>query len=123
MLVLQYRRGREGGTLTLARATSYVLSILLAPPSVETPHRAIRPRLAVASPPWSPCRAACRHLRSPGWRCKQVGSTDGWKPWVFNALIAVEINQFLELGRLPLVIATTPRLAAWVARAGTGKGK
>ena len=36
---------------------------------------------------------------------------EGMGSWVFNALVAIEVNGLLELVRLPLVLATTPKLA------------
>ena len=35
---------------------------------------------------------------------------------IVNGLIAIELNELLEVVRLPLVIATTPRLSRWLRR-------
>ena len=39
---------------------------------------------------------------------------EGMGTWVFNAVVAIEVNGVLELARLPLVLATTPKLAEFI---------
>ena len=51
-------------------------------------------------PTTTPCRARA-----------VFGMMEGMGSWVFNALVAIEVNGLLELVRLPLVLATTPKLA------------
>ena len=38
----------------------------------------------------------------------------GWKPWVVNAFLAMTITDCFEFIRLPLIVATTPRLSRMV---------
>ena len=42
------------------------------------------------------------------------GYMESMGTWVFNAVVAIEVNGFLELVRLPFVLATTPTLAKWL---------
>jgi hypothetical protein len=37
----------------------------------------------------------------------------GWNPKIVNGFLAIEINEFLELVRFPVILATTPKLAKW----------
>jgi hypothetical protein len=39
-----------------------------------------------------------------------------WSPQLVNAAVAFEANEFLDLLRLPVIIATTPRLARWLRK-------
>ena len=36
-----------------------------------------------------------------------------WDPKFLNALIAIEVNELLELVRFPIIVATTPKVAKW----------
>lgn len=40
-----------------------------------------------------------------------------WSPQLVNAAVAFECNEFLDLLRLPLIIAATPRVARWLRAA------
>lgn len=40
-----------------------------------------------------------------------------WSPQIVNAAVAFECNEFLDLLRLPLVIAATPKIAKWLRSA------
>ena len=42
-----------------------------------------------------------------------------WDPSFLNALIAIEVNELLELVRFPIIVATTPRVAKWWRSRGT----
>lgn len=42
-----------------------------------------------------------------------------WDPSFLNALIAIEVNELLELIRFPIIVATTPRVAKWWRSRGT----
>ena len=42
-----------------------------------------------------------------------------WDPSFLNALIAIEVNELLELVRFPIIVATTPRVAKWWRPRGT----
>ncbi|KAJ1634794.1 hypothetical protein T492DRAFT_864444 [Pavlovales sp. CCMP2436] len=37
-----------------------------------------------------------------------------WSPQLVNLVVAVECNEFIDLMRLPAIIAVTPRLARWL---------
>ena len=37
-----------------------------------------------------------------------------WSPQVVNAAVAFECNEFLDLLRLPVIIAATPKIARWL---------
>jgi hypothetical protein len=44
----------------------------------------------------------------------QMIDTSWWSPGLINFLVAAEINEWIEIVRLPFVASTTPRLARYL---------